>query len=190
MSTTIIGTGNMGQALAQAVRRSGAEPQVLGHGDTDTPVTGDVVVLAVHYGALSEVAATRGEQLEGRVVVDMSNPVDFTTMDSLLVPADGSAAQELAALLPGARVVKAFNTTFAATLATGTVGGAPTTVQIAGDDEEAKAQVAALVASTGMTSVDAGSLRRTRELEALGFLQITLAAREQISWTGGYAVAS
>jgi len=117
--------------------------------------------------------------------------VNFETFDSLVVPADGSAAAEIAAALPQSRVVKAFNTTFAATLASGTVGGQqPTTVLIAGDDADAKSLLAGIVTAGGLRAVDAGSLQRARELEALGFLQITLAAGEKVAWTAGFAVVA
>lgn len=185
---SIIGTGSMGSAIAEVVGRGGNTVELLGSGDAATPVTGDVVVLAVPYGAVADIVARRAEQLAGKVVVDITNPVDFATFDSLVVPADGSATAEIAAALPGSRVVKAFNTTFAATLTAGTVGGEPTTVLIAGDDAEAKAALAGIVAAGGLRAVDAGSLRRARELEALGFLQISLAAGEKIAWTGGFAV--
>jgi NADPH-dependent F420 reductase len=187
---SIIGTGTMGSAIAGVVTEGGNTVELLGHGDTDKPVTGDVVVLAVYYGALAEVVAQRGEQLAGKVVVDISNPLDVETFDSLVVPADGSAAAELAAALPRSRVVKAFNTTFATSLASGTIGGLPTTVLIAGDDADAKSQLAGIVTAGGLSAIDAGSLRRAREMEALAFLQITLAAAEKIPWTGGFAVAS
>lgn len=188
---SIIGTGNMGQAIAGIVSKSGNQLEVIGENDTDKPVTGDVVVLAVPYGAVTDIVATRGEQLAGKVVVDITNPLDFATFDSLVVPADASAAAEIAAALPQSRVVKAFNTTFAATLASGTVGGQqPTTVLIAGDDPDAKSLLAGIVTAGGLRAIDAGSLRRARELEALGFLQLTLAAGEKIAWTGGFAVIS
>ena len=187
---SIIGTGNMGSAIAGVVTKGGNTVELLGHGDTDKPVTGDVVVLAVYYGALADVVAQRGEQLVGKVVVDISNPLNVETFDSLVVPADGSAAAELAAVLSRSRVLKAFNTTFAATLASGTTGGLPTTVLIAGDDADAKSQLAGIVTAGGLRAIDAGSLRRARELEALGFLQITLAAADKLPWTGGFAVAS
>jgi hypothetical protein len=87
-------------------------------------------------------------------------------------------------------VLKAFNTTFAATLSSGTVGSLPTTVFIAGDDTDAKTELAGIVTSGGLKAVDAGSLQRARELEAVGFLQITLAAAEKISWTGGFGVVA
>jgi 8-hydroxy-5-deazaflavin:NADPH oxidoreductase len=185
---SIIGTGNMGQAIAGVVRKGGSTVELLGSADTDQPVTGDVVVLAVYYGAVPDVIAQRGEQLAGKVVVDITNPVDTATFDSLVVPPDGSAAAEIAARLPRSRVVKAFNTTFAATLAAGALGEQPTTVLIAGDDEEAKAALAEIVTAGGLRALDAGSLRRARELEALGLLQITLAAGEKIGWTGGFAL--
>jgi 8-hydroxy-5-deazaflavin:NADPH oxidoreductase len=185
---SIIGTGNMGQALASLVGRSGHTFELIGHGDADKPVTGDVVVLAVYHGSVSEIIRDRGEQLAGKVVVDITNPVNVETFDSLVVPADGSATAEIAAALPQSRVVKAFNTNFAATLASGTVGDQPTTVLIAGDDADAKSLLAGIVTAGGLRAIDAGSLRRARELEALGFLQIGLAAGEKIAWTGGFAV--
>lgn len=153
-----------------------------------TAITGEIVVLAVPYPALAEIAGVYGDQLANKVVVDITNPVDFATFDGLVVPADSSAAAELAALAPAAKVVKAFNTNFAATLATGELGGAPTTVQIAGDDDAAKQLLAGVVTAARLKVADAGSLKRARELEALGFLQMVLAVREQIGWTGGYAV--
>jgi 8-hydroxy-5-deazaflavin:NADPH oxidoreductase len=185
---TILGTGNMGQAIASVAAKGGHSVQQLGENDHGTPVTGDVVVLAVPYPALSDIVARRGDQLAGKVVVDITNPLNFETFDSLVVPADGSAAAELAAALPSSRVLKAFNTTFAGTLAAGTVGPLTTTVLIAGDDADAKATLAEVVTSGGLRAVDAGSLKRARELEAVGFLQLTLAASEKISWTGGFGV--
>jgi 8-hydroxy-5-deazaflavin:NADPH oxidoreductase len=188
---SIIGNGNMGQAIAGLIGKGGNTVELLDQSDAGRPATGDVVVLAVPYGAVADIIATRGEQLAGKVVVDITNPVNFETFDSLVVSADGSAAAEIATALPQARVVKAFNTTFAATLASGTVGGQqPTTVLLAGDDADAKSLLSGIVTAAGLRAVDAGSLRRARELEALGFLQITLAAAEKIAWTAGFAVAA
>jgi 8-hydroxy-5-deazaflavin:NADPH oxidoreductase len=185
---SILGTGNMGPAIASLVEKGGNTAELLGSNDGDKAVTGDIVVLAVPYPAVSEILAQRGEQLAGKIVVDITNPLDFETFDSLTVPADASATAEIAAALPGSRVIKAFNTNFAATLSSGTIDGEPTTVLIAGDDADAKSQLADVVTAGGLRTIDAGSVRRARELEALGFLQITLAASEKISWTGGFAV--
>ncbi|MET0432613.1 MAG: NAD(P)-binding domain-containing protein [Cellulomonas sp.] len=201
-SVTIIGAGNIGGAVARLALKAGADVQVLARdaakaaavdpavtaGTVGDPVTGDVVVLALPYPALAEVAAQYPDGFAGRVVVETTNPVDFATFDSLVVPAGSSATAELAALLPEARVLKAFSTNFAATLASGTVGALPTTVLIAGDDADAKAALAGVVEGGGLRAVDAGSLKRAHELEALGFLQMTLAAGEKTSWTSGFAL--
>ena len=190
MSTvSIIGTGNMGQAIAGLVTKGGNTAEVIAHSDTDKPVTGEVVVLAVPHHAVAEIVATRGEQLAGRVVVDITNPIDFATF-GLSVPSDSSSAAQIAAALPDSRVLKAFNTNFGPTLASGTLGGQPTTVLVAGDDADAKAALTEIVTAAGLRALDTGSLVRARELEALALLQIGLAAGEQIGWTGGLAVIS
>jgi predicted dinucleotide-binding enzyme len=202
---TVIGAGNMGAAIAAIAARGGADVQIVGRSEHAEQVaaevggtfatekdriTGDIVVLAVPYPALAEIAETYAAQLAGKVVVDISNPVDFATFDGLVVPEGSSAAAELAALLPASRVVKAFNTNFAATLASGELGDVPTRVVIAGDDDEAKALLRGVVETGGLSVADAGSLKRARELEAMGFLQMVLAVREQVAWTGGFAVVA
>jgi 8-hydroxy-5-deazaflavin:NADPH oxidoreductase len=185
---SILGTGNMGQAIASVAAKGGHSVQQLGENDLDTPVSGDIVVLAVPYPAVADVIAQRGEQLASKIVVDITNPLNFETFDSLVVPADSSAAAEIAAALPSSRVLKAFNTTFAGTLAAGTVGPLTTTVLVAGDDASAKSILADVLVSGGLEAIDAGALKRARELEAVGFLQLTLAANEKVSWTGGFGV--
>ena len=70
--------------------------------------------------------------------------------------------------------MKAFNTTFAGTLIDGQVGGQPVDVFLAGDDEEAKATVAKLVEDGGLRPIDAGPLKRARELEAAGLLHMSV----------------
>jgi 8-hydroxy-5-deazaflavin:NADPH oxidoreductase len=185
---SIIGTGNMGQAIAGIATKGGNTVELFNQGDADKVATGEIVILAVPYPALADVIAARGDQLSGKIVVDITNPLNFETFDSLVVPADSSAAGEVAAALPHSRVLKAFNTTFAGTLAAGTVGPVATTVLIAGDDADAKALLAGVITAGGVHAIDAGSLRRARELEALGFLQLALAASEKISWTGGFGI--
>lgn len=187
-TVSIIGNGTMAKAIGGVVAAGGGTVHYLGR--DGGAVDGSVVVLAVPYPEVAAVLATYGPQLAGRTVVDITNPVDFATFDGLTVPADSSAAATIAAALPGSTVLKAFNTTFAATLASGTNGSHTTTVLIAGDDDVAKAELAALVSAGGLKAVDAGALSRARELEALGFLQITLAAAERVSWTGGFAVVA
>jgi 8-hydroxy-5-deazaflavin:NADPH oxidoreductase len=187
---SIIGSGNMGQAIAGLAAKGGNTVELFNSSDVDKAATGEVVVLAVPYPAVADVIAQRGDQLAGKVVVDITNPLNFETFDSLVVPADSSATAEIASRLPQSRVLKAFNTNFAATLASGTVGDQATTVLIAGDDTDAKALLTGIVTAGGLRAVDAGPLARARELEALGFLQITLAAAEKIAWTRGFAVVA
>lgn len=187
---SIIGPGTMGHAIAGVVTAGGNTVELLGRDQTGTAPTGDVVVLAVPYPAVADVLSTHAGHLAGKIVVDITNPLDFSTFDSLVVPPDSSAAAEIAAALPDSRVLKAFNTTFAGTLASGAVGPLPTTVLIAGDDADAKAVLADAVRAGGLKAVDAGPLSRARELEALGFLQLTLAAGEKVSWTGGLGVVA
>ncbi len=187
---SIIGTGNMGEAISSVLTKGGNTVEMFGKADADKPVTGDIVVLAIPYPAMDDVIAQRGDQLQGKIVVDITNPVNFETFDSLAVPADSSATAVITAKLPGSRVVKAFNTTFAGTLAAGTVGPLTTTVLVAGDDADAKATLIDVISGGGLKAIDAGGLKRARELEALGFLQIGLAAGEKVPWTGGFGVVA
>jgi predicted dinucleotide-binding enzyme len=188
---TIFGDGNMGSAIARILSEGGASVEHITTADQGQgAVAGDLVILAVPYPALDAIVASYGEQLAGKVVVDITNPLNFETFDSLTVPAGSSATAELADKLPSSRVVKAFNTTFAATLAEKSVGNNPTTVLIAGDDAEAKSTLAEAITAGGLAAVDAGGLKRAAELEALGFLQLTLAAGGKTSWAGGFALVN
>jgi NADPH-dependent F420 reductase len=193
MNVTIIGTGNMargigarllagGNALTIAGKDNEAAEAVardLGAQDSakiarsDDPIGDDVVVLAVYFADATQFVEQHRDELAGKVVIDITNPVN-ETYDALVTPADGSAAQELAKLAPDARVVKAFNTTFARTLGDGEVSGQPLDVLIAGDDEDAKATVRRLVEDGGLRAVDAGPLSRARELESAGLLHMSV----------------
>ncbi|WP_067439414.1 NADPH-dependent F420 reductase [Nocardioides jensenii] len=187
---SIIGTGNMGQAIAGVFGKGGHTVELVGENDQATAVSGDIVVLAVPYPALPAVLTERGASLAGKIVVDITNPLNFETFDSLVVGSDSSATAELAAKLPESHVLKAFNTTFAGTLVAGTVGPNTTTVLVAGDNAEAKSTLVGAITAGGLNAIDAGSLKRARELEAVGFLQLTLAANEKVSWTGGFGVVA
>ncbi|WP_281166101.1 NADPH-dependent F420 reductase [Liquorilactobacillus sicerae] len=188
MKISIFGKGNMGQAIGKNFELAGNT--VSYYDDQNHAETlDDIVVMAVPYPALASLVKEYADQFAGKLVVDITNPLDFDTWDSLVVPADSSAAQELQQLLPNSTVLKAFNTTFAATLQSGKVGGtATTTVLVAGDDDAAKQTFKAALAGSPLNVLDAGKLKRARELEATGFLQMTLAASEQIGWTGGFGV--
>lgn len=190
---TIVGTGNMANAIGGVLADGGNDVAYIAEGEVGTaPLNGDYVVLAVPYPAVDSIIGAYGDQFAGKVVVDITNPLDFATFDSLVVPVGSSAAAEIQAKLPSSTVLKAFNTTFAGTLGAKSVGSeghsVPTTVLVAGDDDAAKAGLVAAVTSGGVKAIDAGSLKRAHELEAVGFLQLTLAAGEKVSWTGGFGV--
>lgn len=187
MEITIFGKGNMGKAIGGNFEKAGQKVTYAGH-DFKEPL-GDIVVLAVPYGAVDSIISAHKDELKGKVLIDITNPVNFDTFDSLVVPADSSAAAEIQKKLLDTFVVKAFNTTFAATLASGLVGGKEkATVLLASDSEDAKKKVGEALEGSPLAVKDAGSLKRARELEAMGFLQITLAARGQFGWTDGFAV--
>jgi 8-hydroxy-5-deazaflavin:NADPH oxidoreductase len=193
---TVIGAGNMARGIGTRLVAGGNEVQILAPtpehaktlagelgtgasvvtgGGLDEPIAGTVVVLATPYDGAVDFAQRRGGELGGKVVVDITNPVDWASFDRLVTPADSSAAEEIAKRLPsGAAVVKAFNTTFAATLVAGAVAGQKLDVLVAGDDADAKATVVALVEAGGLRAIDAGPLRRARQLEHLGFLHMAV----------------
>jgi 8-hydroxy-5-deazaflavin:NADPH oxidoreductase len=191
VNVIIIGTGNMARAIGRRLVAGGHQVSVLGKeieaaeeavneiggnaeaGRSGDPIAGDVVVLAVYYPDATAAVEQYRDQLVGKVVVDITNPVN-ETFDDLVTPPDSSAAQELAAKASGARLVKAFNTTFANTLNDGQVAGQPLDVLLAADDDEAKATVAGLAEDGGLRPVDVGPLRRARELEAAGLLHMSV----------------
>ncbi|WP_198931613.1 NADPH-dependent F420 reductase [Corynebacterium glutamicum] len=186
---TIFGRGNMGTAIAGVLTKGGATVEHIGSADSGTAtINGDVVILAVPYPAVESIIASHKDALAGKTVIDIINPLNFETFDSLVVPVGSSATAEIQAQLPTSRVLKAFNTNFAATLATGKVSDITTTVLVAGDDEDAKNALITDVNAGGLDALDAGSLKRAHELEAVGFLQLTLAGSEKIGWTGGFGL--
>ncbi|POH60955.1 NADPH-dependent F420 reductase [Arthrobacter glacialis] len=205
---TIIGTGNMARGIATRALAAGRNVELLNRdsekaaavaAELGTNVTsgtvgqapaGDIVVLAVPFDAAKEIVSSYGDALAGKTVVDITNPVNFETFDSLVVAPGTSAAEEIAALTPG-NVVKAFNTTFAGALVAGETEGQILDGFIAGDNEEATAAVASLVADGGMRPIVVGTLKRSRELEGFQFLVMTLQANpafETFNWNTGLKI--
>ena len=192
MRVTIIGTGNMARGVAARALAGGhhvafvgtalgkAEDladELVGQGTVRAAeaAEGDIVVLAVPYTAAPHAVRQHAGELAGAVLVDVTNPVDLSVLEPLDVSPFRSGAEMIADVAPeGVPVVKAFNTVFAGTLVAGEVAGQPLDVFIAGDDEGATALVAELVRDGGMRPIQAGSLARARELEALGYLHMAV----------------
>ena len=205
MKVTIIGAGNMGRGIGTRAITGGHEVEIvdrdpaeahklaeeLGRSatalDPGAPLGGEVVVFAVYYPGIKDAVREYADHLAGKVVVDITNPVDTETWDRLATAPGTSAAEEIQQLLPeGTPVVKAFNTTFARTVVGGEVGGQQLDVLIAGDDDGAKQKVAQLVSDGGLRPVDVGGLRRAEQLEHLGLLHI--AVQEPLGLGFGSAV--
>lgn len=206
MNVTIIGPGNMGRAIgtravagghsvtfvgktpesakeaAEQVKSSAKKGAKVSTANLADVELGDVVVLAVWYGTNMEVTKQLGAKLADKVLVDIANPVN-STYDGLATAPDSSSAEEVAkAAAPGAKVVKAFNTTYAGTLLASQVAGQPLDVFIAGDDAAAKDKVAQLVKDGGLRPIDAGPLSRARQIEGMQLLHITVQSTLGTNW--------
>jgi NADPH-dependent F420 reductase len=206
MNVTIIGAGNMGRGIGTRAVAGGhsvtfvdANPEnaektaadVKGAAKNGTRVStasledvklGDIVVLAVWYGTNMDVVKQLGNKLADKVVVDIANPLN-STYDGLATAPDSSSAEDVAKVAPeGAKVVKAFNTTYAGTLVKGQVAGQPLDVWIAGDDADAKNKVAQLVKDGGMRPVDTGPLSRARQIEGMQLLHIVTQGTLGTNW--------
>lgn len=201
---TIIGSGRMARGLAQTAIRANRAVQILGRNGSQTrdlveslgagasggivgaPVEGGIVMLAVPYPEVRNAVRELGDGIDGRVLVEMANPVDVSNFDRLVTPPGTSSAEEVAEMVEGrADVVKAFNTVFPATLEAGSVAGQHLDVFIAGDSETAKEKVSAVVAKARLRPIDVGPLRRSRELEAIMLLIFGLQvspAHENFNW--------
>lgn len=190
MKISIIGTGNMGSAFAKRFILSGHDVSVTGRNAAKaqevasqtgaTAITqsdagqADIIILATGFG--DAVAALKGAgDLTGKVVVDITNPLT-TDYTGLTIGHSTSAAEEIAAALPGIRLVKGFNTVFAQVLSEGpSLAGQPVPVFVASDDANAKESVSELARSAGFSVVDAGGLKNARYLEPLAGFNIYLA---------------
>jgi predicted dinucleotide-binding enzyme len=195
MNITLIGTGNMGSALAKQLTRAGhtvritardlakaqalaaANPGAVAAAPAEALAGSDVVVVATGYVDAVPALRSLGSlgSLAGKVVIDITNPLTADYM-GLTLGHDTSAAEEIAKAVPEAEVVKAFNTLFAQVLADGPqfADGQVAPAFFAGDSERAKQTAKALIESLGYTPVDAGPLKNSRYLEPLAALNIYL----------------
>jgi predicted dinucleotide-binding enzyme len=213
MNVTISGSGNMARAIAARVLAGGNNITLLGrtpdkvavlaqeltstakNGTTvksaalGSPLADSVVINTIWYPAVLDVVRSYGAQLNGKILVDITNPLN-QTFDDLATPPGTSAAEEIARIATGSKVVKAFNTTFAGLLAQGNVAGQPLDVLVAGDDEQAKATVAKLITDGGQRALDVGPLKRARQLEGLALLSIVLQSKLDKPWMSAIKILS
>lgn len=201
-SITIIGRGKMGSAIANIAELAGASVQFVNRTarpSKDHPnatysvlgddLAGDLVVFAIPYGAYAGILGHYRDRLGGKVVIDISNPIDFTTYEQPEALRNSSTALELAKQLPAdVGVLKAFNVNLADTLITRTNGTTTTTVLFAGDHAEGKIALTDLLQAAGLRAVDAGPLQRSRQLEAIGFLQMVLASSGKTRFESGFTL--
>ena len=200
MNIAIIGTGNVGKALGSSLTKVGHHVTYAARSADDTKsaaqATGgtaaaslseaaagaEVVVIAVPYvSAAREVATAIAPVISGKIVIDATNPIKADG-SGLATEGGPSGAENFASWLPGARVVKAFNTIFASVQADPTTLGVKIDALYATDDDRACVVVSELLSSIGFRPVYVGPLARARELEAIANLNINLQIQAQGDW--------
>lgn len=183
MNIAILGAGNVGRSLHSLLTAGGLRAHICSRSPNPEELTfaegvalADVVILAVPYVALADLLPSLASQLQGKVVIDCTNPLN-PDWSPLILGQENSAGEEVARLLPMSRVVKAFNTVFADVMTTDRVrrGGLRATAFVAGDDAAAKRTVTELAILGGLDPLDVGPLRMSRYLEAMAHLNIQIA---------------
>jgi len=203
MKVAIIGSGNVGSAIARAAKDAGHEVTVanlegtasldalgkeLGVATTNSNAEAvgesDLIVLAVPFGAVESIVGGIADQVGNKIVLDITNPLKD---DLSGVQTEGTSGAELVQKqLPQARVVKAFNTVLAGNQANPVVDGVQLDGFVAGDDPDAKEQVSHLLEEVGYRPIDVGPLSNARYLEGMAFLNIWLNAKNNWSWQSGW----
>lgn len=192
----VIGTGNVGRTLASGLAAAGhrvvvggreptrpelvswsAEAGIEVAGVATAAAAGDVVILATAWDGVEGAVTAAGRELDGKVLVDVTNPLTFTDRLELAVGHDDSGGEQVQRLAPAARVVKAFNTVGFELMVRPDLDGGPATMFVAGDDPEAKSIVASLAGDLGWSVHDCGDLRAARLTEPLALLWIEHALR-------------
>jgi NADPH-dependent F420 reductase len=203
MKVGIIGTGNVGTALARAFGEAGHNVTLTARdaekteavasvvGASTAPTTrelvrdADIVVLAVPWDSVEEIAREIAPVSSGKIVIDVTNPAK-PDWSGPLFAGTSSGAEELAGWLPDAHVVKAFNTITSAGIPRQVIDGVVMDAFAAGDDAAAKGTVGELARSIGFNPVDAGPGPAARYLEALAWLNISLNMANGWPWQTGW----
>ncbi len=202
MKIAIIGAGNVGRALATSATRAGHAVTVSDRNPQEAQAVAqaagaraagstaealrdaEAVVLAAPYAAVEAIVREAGHALDGKILIDVTNRLNVENPPAAM---DGTSnAEQIQAMAPSARVVKAFNTAFAARQENPTVDGIQADGYVAADDEDAKKRVLDLVGSIGFRPIDLGGLGMARALEAMGLLNITLQIRNNGPWQAAW----
>jgi NADPH-dependent F420 reductase len=205
MKVAIIGSGNVGKALGKSAKKAGhsvtlssrhAENAQAAAKEINAQAAGsnkeavkdaDLVILAVPTDKVDEVVGALTPDLDGKVIIDVSNRVDMQDPGKTL---DGtSKAEQIQKRVPKAHVVKALNYAFASRMADPKVNGSRLDGFVAGDDEAAKKEALEFVKSIGFRPIDAGPLVMARALESMAALNIILQVRNNWPWQNGWKLA-
>jgi 8-hydroxy-5-deazaflavin:NADPH oxidoreductase len=209
----IIGaTGNMGSAIAKSLSLSsnrillfandpeklnsllqeikevnpGGEVEIMTC-PTDACWEADIIIPAIPYNAEPVVAEKIRAVATGKIVISITNPLN-NTLNGLVTEAGSSAAEELQKLLPHSKVIKAFNTSFAADFENPVIDGKTIDVFLAGNDEESLKTVSELVKTSGFNPIIAGDLPVSRTLENMQLLLITLGRKHNYGGITGWKI--
>lgn len=206
-------TGNMGSAIAKSISKSrnyrlllmSNEPEKLVALKKEVEKTAqheevfalscakeasweaDIIIVATPYASEREVAEKIREVAIGKIVISISNPLNHS-FSELVTPPEISAAEELQKLLPASKVVKTFNTTFAANFNTPTIAGKTADAFIAGNNGDAVETVADIVRDAGFNPIIAGDLSVSRTLERMQLMLIQLALKNNYNWLAGWKI--
>ncbi len=209
----IIGaTGNMGNAIAKSLAKSTHRLLLFGREEeqvtalingilqtspsadlqgincpVDAGWEADIIILAVPYLQEKAIAERLKTVANQKIVISIASPFN-DTFDALLTATDTSAAEELQLLLPNSKVVKAFNTSFAANFVSPVIDGKQADAFIAGNNEEAVQTVAALVSIAGFNPIIAGRLSISRTLEQMQLLLVQLGIKYNYNWLAGWKI--
>jgi len=189
MRLGIIGAGHVGGTLGRLLESQGHDvrfcvrdpdnqaagglPRTRSGTIAEVAAFGDVILIAVPWDAVKDTLATAGP-LTGKTVIDCVNPL-LPDLSGLTLGTTSSAGEEIAKLIPGAKVVKCFNTLGYSNFADPEFGDQRASMFFAGDDAGAKLTVSELGKQLGFDMVDAGPLSQSRWLEAMAILWITMA---------------
>lgn len=205
MKVAIIGSGNVGKALASSASKAGhkvtltatsydkakeaakatnADAAASNH---EAVKDAELVVLAVPPAKVDEVVAALGPELDGKVIIDVTNRINAQDPGQVL---DGtSVAEKIQEKAPKAHVVKAFNYAFASKMADPKVDGTNLDAYVAGNDDGAKDKVMKFAESIGFRPIDAGPLPMARVLEGMGMLNVLLQIKHSWPWQSGFKLA-